>query len=218
MALSHWAKRLAGTSIVALSLGTLIAASSCAEAEGRFFVECVNDTETCGCEDLQLSRGSYNAATCAANGICNYGASFVLRSGMTSSLDSAANNNRVETSDITVYAYDVSYETNGPSIPSVEGATVVGHLEPEGSLCAGISLDVVEEGTVAEGEEVEVIAAVTFYGRTSGGLEVESPEQYFSFVIVNTPCSCDEGEGEGEGGIPGWNNEPVLCPADQCGP
>ena len=230
MAWSHWAKGLASTSILGLLVAPL-AASSCAEAEGRFYVECAlsGAAEECGCgETTGLAGGSFNRSACDFNsdgisrGVCGYSTTFVLKNNMISSLDIEANNNEVETSRITIYAYDLTIESDGGSFENVQGGTLLSTVEPNsGSTCIGLPIFAGDPGG-AGGEPINAIATIKFYGRTTGGLEVETPEQFFSFVVYDGPteCCCEEGEPactQGEtADFPGWNGTPVFCDPVDC--
>ena len=70
MAWSRLTKRLMGTAVFGLAAATIFA-SACAEAEGRFYIQCTlpgaGDGTTCGCAEGTdiLSEGTYNVAGCA---------------------------------------------------------------------------------------------------------------------------------------------------------
>jgi len=212
MALSKWAHRIAGLSVAGVAVAALVA-SSCAEAEGRFFVECISkqSTDTCGCDTDVVAGGSFNKAACDVGadgktlGTCGYQATFVLKNQMVSSLSIAANNNNVETSEIQVYAADISFETTSGSIAGAQGATLLAPVPPDDTACISASLFDGASVDVAEGEVVNAILTVKFYGRTTGGLEVETPTQYFPIAIYNDPNDCDCGvadSGKGSNGVP----------------
>ena len=215
MAWSLWTKRLVGTSGFGLAALTVLA-SSCAEAEARFFIECTQapDGEDCGCDAGGLSEGSYNTAGCTATetgelaGACGYSVSVVFSSGMTASLESPANLNGVETGTIIIDSVDISFESTGPAIDSLTGLAVFAPLTPGGSACVEIGMVVGDIG-LAAGEYANVIATVKGYGRTTGGLEVETPEVFIPFTVYNEPsfCSCDS---TGDG-TPGLNGAPITC-------
>ncbi|NUP10268.1 MAG: hypothetical protein HOW73_29815 [Polyangiaceae bacterium] len=217
MAWSQWAKRLGGTSLLALVVATL-GSSSCAEAEGRFYVKCrlpfgSDECNACDGDGVQQSEGSFNAAGCGIAedgrpmGACGYAATLVIENQMLSSLEIEANHNQVETSNITIYAVDISFESNGGSFQSVEGATILANVPPGGVFCDNLLL-FSGDGGVAPGDVVNVVAGIKYYGRTTGGIEVETPEQFISFTIFNNPgdCAC-----EGDTGLGGIDGEPVLC-------
>jgi len=211
MALSKWAHRIAGLSVAGVAAAALVA-SSCAEAEGRFFIECIGTgtADSCGC-DAAVAGGSFNKAACDVGpdgktlGTCGYQATFVLRNQMHSSLEIAANNNDVETSEILVYAADISFETNGGSIAGAQGATLLDPIFPDDIGCISASLFDGGSVDVAEGEVVNAILTVKFYGRTTGGLEVETPTQYYPISVYNDPNDCECGvsdTGKGSNGVP----------------
>lgn len=210
MAWSRWLKRFAGVSVAGIATATL-ASSACVEAEARFYVECVSDL--CGCDDTQIPEGSFNAAACEFDeageptGDCGYTASFVLTNQMISSLDFEANNNEVETSEIIIYSADITFESNGGDFQDAIGATLLAAVPPEASICLPVVFFAGNPG-VGVGEVVNVIATVKFYGRTTGGLEVETPEQFFPITIYNDPFDCECG-----GAVPGSgsNGTKVGC-------
>jgi len=218
MAWSRWLKGLASTSFLGLVIAPL-AASSCAEAEARFYIECAATSDSCGCDEEtgQLAAGAFNRAACDVNsdgitaGVCGYQVNFVLKNNMFSSLDSQANNNQVETSRITIYAYDLTIESDGGSFVSVQEGAMLASVTPEGGIvCVPLPL-FVGDPTGGAGGQVNAIAAVRFYGRTTGGLEVETPEQFFPFVVYDAPgeCCCEE-DCPTESPL-GWDGAPVAC-------
>lgn len=217
MAWSRLTKRLMGTAVFGLAAVTIFA-SACAEAEGRFYIQCTlpgaGDGTTCGCEGTILSEGTYNTAGCAVTdtgelaGVCGYTVSVVFKSGMLSSKDIEANLNRVETSEIHVDSIDVTFESTGPAIDDLIGLTVFGTLPPDGNLCLPLNLLVGDPG-LAPGEYANVVATIKGYGRTTGGLEVETPEVFIPFTIYNDPtfCTCDDAGDT----TPGLNGAPIKC-------
>jgi len=215
MALSRWAQSLAGLSLMVVAAGGALSVGGCIEAEARFFVECATGPVECTAScDSPPAQGSFNAAACgvtqdgAATGVCGYEIAFVIENGMVSSLDFEANNNRAETSEIIIYAYDLRID--GVDTPAVEGATILVAVEPEGKVCVPLTII---SGSVDVGATgvVNTIAAVKFYGRTTGGLEVETPEQYVSIAIYNDPldCSCEDASVAGQN--PGSDGAPIRC-------
>lgn len=211
MALSRWAQSLAGVSLV-VGASAAFSVGGCVEAEARFFVQCATQVETCSDCGENVSEGSFNTAACSETetgtlaGVCGYEIGFVLTSGMLSSNDFEANNNRTETSIITVYAYDI--RVDGADVAGVEGATVLHSIPPEGTICIPLTL-VSGQSDVGTDGVVNAIAAVKFYGRTTGGLEVETPEQFFPIAIYNDAldCSCEDPGG----GNAGSDGVPIRC-------
>lgn len=206
MAWLRWTRGFAAIATLGIALG--VGTSSCAEAEGRFFIRCISDAEGCSCE-TQVAEGSFNAAACGLTeagdpmGTCGYSASFVLFNGMISSLDFEANNNKVETSEIIVHTVDLSFESNGGTLESQTGIPMYGLISPESETCLTLGL-LGGDADIGEGDIANVVVTVKFYGRTTGGLEVETPTQYVPFTIYNDPndCSCGEAEaGAGSNGV-----------------
>jgi hypothetical protein len=216
MALSRWAQSLAGVVLIG-GAASAFSMGGCVEAESRFYVECVQGEAAALCTsdcDVFLNEGSYNTASCVVGsdgqflGGCGFFLPFVLVSNMSSSTETEANNNRAETGTINVYAYDV--EIDGIDVPGIEGFTVLAPLPPgpDSRTCVFVNLI---PGDVVVEETVTVVASVKFYGRTTGGLEVETPTNYFSITLFSNEfdCSCEEGSGDGE--RPGSNGVPLLC-------
>lgn len=210
-----WARRFTLASLFG-GLTAVGALSACVEAEARFFVKCVGE---CACApNEQAITGSFNLAACGVDednlplGFCGYSTVVTLESGIRSSLETEANNNRVETSEIILYAVDVSIESNSSDVDSLsaEGITVNGSIPPDGTLCIATTFLSDASADVAEDQSVDALISLKFYGRTTGGLEVETPYQYLPLRIYNDPteCSCDDAP---EGETPGSNGSPIRC-------
>ncbi|MFO0551369.1 MAG: hypothetical protein U0271_23465 [Polyangiaceae bacterium] len=187
MAWSRWLQGGIGVVSVA-GVATLLATSSCAEAEGRFYILSMDSAAVlCGstsasCDGTEfISRGQFDKSGCAGN--CQYGVVVTLHNEMTSSLESQANHNDVETSRIIISSYDISYSNGSPSLSNVAWN---GSIEPEGFTCGGL---VLLDSAAVDAALGEVIVTVKFYGRTTGGLDVETPEYSFSVTVTDDGCN-----------------------------
>jgi hypothetical protein len=183
----------AGLMLVALPILAL-SGGGCVEAESRFFVAsfCPQITaETTDCEfqvvDWPVRLGLCNPAT---NDCVDGRLGVLLVNRMVSSLNQA-NNNDVETGDIIVTGYDVRLN-NGlggeetfifnsyATIPAEadEGLPMSFQLIPVNEAAEGLLAEV-----NSQGESVAGFAGVRFYGRTTGGLEVETPEAFLPITF-----------------------------------
>lgn len=187
---SRMTRIVAATSIL---FGALVASGSgCVEAEARFYAQdfCPGPNSEGVVECTDQTVASYNVSTACIDDSClAEGATIYIKvvNRLSPSLDSAANHNDVETSDILLSGYDVrlntgsgeeEYAYNVTGLVPVEGEAVFGiQLLPLGAEGTQI-LQSIDEG----GEAVAGWAGVRVYGRTTGGLEVETPE---AFVPVN---------------------------------
>lgn len=210
-----WVRRFTLGSVFG-GVAAIGALSSCVEAESRFYVKCVGE---CGCASAgQVVSGTFNLAACGVDenndpvGFCGYSTLVVVESGIRSSLETEANNNRVETSEIILYAVDVAIESSSADLDglSAEGLTVNGSIEPEGSLCIDTAFLTNAQANIPVDGAVETLISLKFYGRTTGGLEVETPVQYLPLTVYNDPddCTCDE---PGDDEVAGSNGVPIKC-------
>jgi hypothetical protein len=189
-------RTVAGLILVALPT-LVLSGAGCVEAESRFFVAnfCPPITEESAECEIAFSAVALGFSGCnVATEICA-GPSTVLSARlinrMTSSLEGDVNNNDVETGDIIVTGYDVrmnnglgreeTFIFNGYGLipPGDEEGTQFGfQLLPLNSEGFAMLEDVNASGEVAAG-----FAGVRFYGRTTGGLEVETPEAFLSVTF-----------------------------------
>ena len=183
------------TRVVAASclvVGALFAFSGgCVEAEGRFYADrfcpAPNEDGTFECDDKFIS-GFEISAECLGESCFAAGAIGFLRvsNAMPSSLALKQNYNDVETSTILLTGYDVrvntgseeteyAYNVSGFVAPD-GGETIFGvQLIPLGSEAADLLGTVGPDGAAGW-------AGIRVYGRTTGGLDVETPE---TFVPLN---------------------------------
>lgn len=214
MAWSRWLQRGFGVVSVA-GLAALLGTSACVEAEGRFYVLLVNSAGSVCSGSLDCSategitRGQFDKTGCAGN--CQYGVVVTLRNEMHSSLESQANHNDVETSRILVTSYDISYSNGSPGLNNVAWNATI---DPEANTCGGL---VLLDAATVDASLGEVIATVKFYGRTTGGLDVETPEFSFSVTVTNDGCNgtvvCTDpaDTGSEENCKQGLDGNPLTC-------
>lgn len=203
MAASKWRFGVAG---VFLFGGAMLAnASGCVEAEARFYIERVctpdlsADNKDPTCDNKYYVPAVDGAFTCLS-GSCigeiflGYGAGVrtYVYNGMASSFDNESNNNKVETSDIllTEYIVEVSDDSGTILAWTTPSNGVIPPTDPgsdERSEAAFIILtnDLMNEldGRAASGEELSLIVGLELHGRTTGGLEVETPMTYFPLYL-----------------------------------
>jgi hypothetical protein len=173
-----------------VALPTLaLSSSGCVEAESRFFVAsfCPPITaESTECEFQVIDVGVYLDECNPATGECPGGRLAALLVNNMQSSEGLVNNNDVETGDIIVTGYDVRLN-NGlggeetfifnayATIPaeSFEGLLINFQVIPVG----GAARDLLDDVN-SSADPVAGFAGVRFYGRTTGGLEVETPEAF----------------------------------------
>lgn len=183
-------RTFAGLMLVALPTLAL-SGGGCVEAESRFFISkfCPEIIDEANC-DIAIAELSFPvSAVCnPATGLCDARLSAELINRIASSRTSLSNNNFIETSDIVITGYDVrlnnglggeeTFIFNSYGTVFVEEATQQGfQLIPPNEVAFELLDDV-----RAEGEPVAGFAGIRFYGRTTGGLEVETPEAFLSIT------------------------------------
>lgn len=177
-----------------LSAVSAVSFGGCVEAEARFYIEKMVPPEVedgvakCPAESEDLLKRA--DAVCDASG-CAGIACLVVRNGIVSSLESSASNNKVETSDIQIYRMDLSYAWSGGA--HEETVNVMSFVDAGNSDEPGLSgygLEVFTPtaasefiSSTASGTSVDLVIGVTLFGRTTGGLEVESPEAFVPVTV-----------------------------------
>jgi hypothetical protein len=180
-----------------VALPTLaLSGGGCVEAESRFFISkfCPSlSVEDAECDEVSISDVSFAVGNVCnpATDLCEARLSAELVNRIVSSRESDSNNNDVETSDIVITGYDVrlnngrggeeTFIFNTSGIILAEGDQGIARqdfqLIPPNEAAFGL-LDDVRAG----GEPVAGFAGIRFYGRTTGGLEVETPEAFLSIT------------------------------------
>jgi len=175
-----------------LSAVGAVSFGGCVEAESRFYVGAMvppDDEGNCPGEVEGIkSKRAYGECS---DGTCSGFACLILNNGIVSSIATESNNNQVETSAITVYRVDYSYAwPDGSHEESLNVFLTVdagGADEPSGQ---GYALDLFTPAasaaiapSVPEGVRIDVVIGLIFYGRTSGGLEVETPETFIPVTV-----------------------------------
>lgn len=201
MAASKWRFGVAG--LFLFGGAVLASASGCVEAEARFYIERVctpGAKSTDGtCDDtlyVPEVGGTFQclAGSCTGALDVGYGGgvrTFVVN-GLEPSLQNASNNNKVETSNVllTEYIVEVSDDSgvvlawttpsNGVIPPTQDSAD---HSEAAFII---LTNDLMTEldGRLAGGEEISLVVGIELHGRTTGGLEVETPMTYFPLYLT----------------------------------
>ncbi len=187
---SRMTRVVAATCLVLGALG--FSASGCVEAEGRFFVDqfCPLNEEgdEVDCNDDTYVPGFAVPADCVGDSCFAEGGLVFLqvRNEMVSSLKFKQNYNNIETSTIILTGYDVrvntgaeeteyAYNYSGQVAPDGGKTEMVVQLIPLGKEAADLLGTVPDEGSAGW-------AGIRVYGRTTGGIEVETPEV---FVPIN---------------------------------
>lgn len=203
MASSKWRFGIAGLFLVAGGIG--LTAAGCVEAEGRFYIQRICTPDPTGtdftCDPSLYVPEVYGqfgcvGSECVGEIYAGYGSgvrTYVVN-GMTPSRSFEGNNNRVETSIILLTDYDVSVsdssgvvmEWNSPcngSIPPTIDATG-DELSEAGFVVLTNDLMQSLDASASSGQELSLIVGLKLYGRTTGGLEVETPMTYFPLYLT----------------------------------
>jgi len=189
LAMSRFVHQLVGSLLVLGSVSML--AGGCVEAEGRIFVETIyplNDDKVCTTDpEVIMSRGYVE---CDDTG-CYGGICMLVRNQMTSSLNNASNNNNVETSLVILHSYDLRYISEEADLSEADTTIqITVPAQPEETSqpvfvtfvdgAAGETLS----ASLGSGESSDLIVGIRFYGRSTGGLEVETPEAFMGVTVV----------------------------------
>jgi hypothetical protein len=178
-----------------VALPTLaLSGGGCVEAESRFFISkfCppLSDAD---CDDFSIAEVSLAVGDVCnpATDLCEARLSAELVNRIASSRESDSNNNDVETSDIVITGYDVRlnnglggeetfiFNSYGIVFADAEASFALQEFQliPPNEAASSL-LDDIRAG----GEPVAGFAGIRFYGRTTGGLEVETPEAFLSIT------------------------------------
>ncbi|MBL8743566.1 MAG: hypothetical protein JNK04_20790 [Myxococcales bacterium] len=191
--MSRIVSKFVGAVVTFVAIGTLV--SGCIEAEGRIFIETIyplNDEGVCTTEpEVITSRG---CAVCDSSGCyedlhCG-GICMLVRNQMQSSLDNPSNNNNVETSVVVLHSYDLRYISDGVDLSSADTTVqITVPAQPDEtsqpvyiSFLSSDAADIIS--STAPVGTLDLIVGVRFYGRTTGGLEVETPETFVGVTVA----------------------------------
>lgn len=186
-----------------VSLGTIgVLSGGCVEAEGRIFIETIyplNEDGVCTAEPENITdRGAVLCDDTGCpffclpkdqGGTCFGGICMLVRNQMTSSLANPSNNNNVETSVVMLHSYDLRYIADGIDLSAADTTVqITVAAQPDETsqpvFVTFLSGDAAE--TISSSVEpgvYDLIVGVRFYGRTTGGLEVETPETFVGVTV-----------------------------------
>ncbi len=187
--MSRIVSKLVGAVITFGSIG--IMSGACVEAEGRIFIEkfVAPGDAGCGSED----ETAFNSRTfvecfdgaCVGSARCAHVANH-----MVPSLDNESNNNGVETSIVILHSYDLRYISDDVDLGTADATVqITAPVEPDAFSSISLSY-LTAEASAALGSAIEsgatssLIIGVRFYGRTTGGLEVETPETFMGVTVT----------------------------------
>ena len=184
----RWARGLLG--VAAVGIGCTVLQMGCASNESAFFIEAIGNDTTgkCECpagESARLLSGAFDPSFGSSYSTC-----VALQSNLTSG-KKAENYNRTETNQIQLYAYDVVVTSASGSFATT--IATGGTLTPGGAYSMLVPLipsEAVEALGLGAADE-DVVVTVTVYGRTTGGVEVETPELSYGVTVFGSPvCTC----------------------------
>lgn len=176
-----------------LTFGTIgIMSGACVEAEGRLYIDRFSAPGEDGCEAEPEGFSSRSSIQCI-DGVCQAASLCVLvKNQMTSSLENPSNYNNVETSTVILHSYDLRYISDDADLGDADTTVqVTAPVEPDGGTANVFLRFLSSEAAAALGSAVEpgstssLIVGVRFYGRTTGGLEVETPETFLGVTITS---------------------------------
>jgi len=213
MSIAKLARGLAGLSV----LGVIVLSSqACVEAEGNFFIRQAGPVaDACGeqSSEIEVPVGPVVDLEGTVIGQQNV---FAVMAGVcvVNQLKSRTDNG-IESANILFYQYDVALDGGGSATrPTSGGVEAAGDDQNAGFSVSNVTLPVVlmsgdslvDLSTgLDDGDSVESVAAIKLYGRTTGGIDLETPDFYLPILITNSvvTCTCDDGA-------------QYPCPPDQC--
>ncbi|MBL9021793.1 MAG: hypothetical protein JNL21_06310 [Myxococcales bacterium] len=196
--------RLAKLMAAATLVGVTASVSACVEDEGMFYAYqlAVIDGSNVTCSEVFASEATVRAVTALDIGQTYIGGNIAyvcLQNKMKSS-----RNGGVETSNIVMRQYTLSLNSGAESEPRV----VVGTIPADGSEGsagleggrAPVRIDIFESDQLTQalteaankGGATQYVATVTFEGRTTGGIDVDTPEWSFPVDVLLESCYCEE--------------------------
>jgi hypothetical protein len=196
MASWRWTQGLLGMSIVSLAAATL--QSGCAESESAFFIEAVGNDPSGGCECPAAEAERLVSGSFAPTVASDFVSCVSIRSNLAAVADEKSNYNRTETNDVIIYAYDL--------VVSAPGGTYTGTFQAGGVLPAGNETGLVmalplipQEAVTTLGLGTELVTdvnvSISLYGRTTGGVEVDTPSFSYGVSVFGVPpCECEAAE------------------------
>lgn len=209
MSIGKWTRGLVALGFFGALLGT---SQACIESEGGLYiiqaVEVPEDTGTavdaCGTASSSvIFQNSGNVTDRSGTQVLLDGAEYpVFALVCVQNHLRSRDDNGVETSNIILYKYEVTTSGGDTSEHAIAKSIAASPEDGVTGLDASQSTALVElltaaqvsalAGGLADGEAAEEVVSVKVYGRTTGGLEVESPE--FSMPVrvfrQDQQCSC----------------------------
>jgi hypothetical protein len=184
----RWARGLLG--LAAVGVGCSVLQMGCASNESAFFIEAIGSDSTGKCECPAGESGRFLAGAFDPSFGSSYSTCVALQSNLSSG-KKAENYNRTETNQILIYAYDLVVTSSSGSFATT--IATGGALIPGGSYSMLVPLiprEAVDTLGLGSADE-DVVVTVTVYGRTTGGVEVETPEMSYGVTVFGSPvCSC----------------------------
>ncbi len=190
-----------GLAILTLSVSTAVGMSACADPEATFYVatpvvaataECSPDQGLvikCG-SDQQAAATVYTCLDCAGNLIQNPYACFEIRS----ELATTAVNGTMEKRTIVLQSVDATLDIGGSSVSGHFPAS--GAIEPSASgtpvaIQAAIPLVSADNLNAFYAAGIAKQATIVVYGRTTGGLDVQTPPYTFAATVNELKMKCN---------------------------
>lgn len=202
MARARLAKVLAVMSLIGGSLGV----GACVEAEGMVYAYGL-----AGGPDLDDCDEVFSAAANVQRIIRGEDGAFIDLNTTSICLQNKIKSNRlngVETSNVILYEYDISF-SNGTSrtqattnvIPAdaADGSAGLegGQLNKSITIFDADGLNTAYADAEGAGGQTETVAGIVFRGRTTGGIDIDTPEFFFPVeVFAPFTCFCDPPPGQ----------------------
>jgi hypothetical protein len=198
-----------GLASAVLLAGVGALCSACIEDEGMFYAVGL----------IRAEQGVFNGDQCRPGGLLHSTAEMVLYADSNGFVYSTASDyavcllnkikssrdNGVETSNVVVYEYEISLgggTATRPVFVTVSADTDTGSAQLEGGIFplqitlagSGLEGDLNAEAAATSSGVIQEVATVIVRGRTTGGLEVDTPEFYVPVRVYGGvyPCSCVE--------------------------
>jgi hypothetical protein len=207
---------------VAMLIGGSLGISSCIEDEGMFYAFGLAGGDAGDNCDDQFS----SAAVVQSLFVADRNNAVVIQNGAAVCLQNKIKSNRlngVETSNIIIYEYEISFSDGSSRTQAIGGSVEADGADGSsgldgGILVMGISLfdadgltSHVEQALNSPNGQIETVAGIIVRGRTTGGLEVETPEFFFPIeIFANDRCFC-ESDAENFPACPDAPAFDVLC-------
>jgi hypothetical protein len=199
MARARFATVLAVTTLIGGALGV----GACVEDEGMVYVYALaGGTDNTNCDD-EFSGAAFIQRFISLNPSDNSAVAFVDLNSTTVCIQNKIKSNRlngVETSNVIFSEYEISFSDGssrtqaigvGISADDADGSSGFngGQLAASITVFDADGLAAAQQQAADQGGQMETVAGIIFRGRTTGGLDVDTPEFFFP-VEVFAPFSC----------------------------